>query len=1022
MNPNCVEAITKYAEKAFNRKITKSELNAMDDNLRYHRKELAAEYFDAGKPATGQAFELELAKRVGDQLQAKHLAEARAANLQVIKLAKQKTMLDLYVKNGGVGYEFMRDSLLTNYDTVRGKAQSTETAAKVIEQQAWSILKPLDDLEEGIIDGLFGNKAGQDMVVREMKGQSTGDAKAKAAADSIKKLMDFIYQQKVAAGADIGRIENYIPQKQSIDKLRQAGMRQWVDFAKERIDLDTIRNFDGSRVTPDKLTTWLEEAWQTMAHDGEATARDTVKGQWSTQSRNLQHRQLHWKSADAYIEMMDKFGDGSLIEQIAEHVNHSAREIVLMKKFGPNYIKGYEQLREMARQTDHDLGRFKDSTVLGDKYKSLDKMMGALTGIGREQGPHRKTQRFLDEINTFVVGSLLGSLPFAQIVDNGLVMANNIATGVSNARWLNYKAMTYATPSERAKMASITKAIFDPQMQTVSRFMDNSSAAGVLGKTGNLLVNVTGANLLTKLHRTMYRDFQHILLSERIYQSEWDAVDAPTRTRFEAAGITKADWDILRASQKDADTGAVTVDNVHALTNDQVAKFIPERINEITQTAADVIQRLQESNMKEEGWVNNRTVKLQERKAKVQNLIDKYEATRNKAIDKKYDAIAGALDVMEMRIQKAELELELQNMTGDFDASIKASEGLGVRVTQLNERIKQRMKDIEKAKATATKEVFKKATEYEKRIDAATKELEEFTKEIETKASRREQLILDYQKQVGKKIDEAVLEAKEEAISKMLGFSLNEAEIAVLQPSLSSQLILQPARGTIPGMVGQMFRTLKGYPVAMVNQIILQRMLAAGTGKLSAGQRTKNMMALMAFTSVLGGISLMLGDVAKGKDPRRIWDDEDPKVALKFMIASIIKGGGGGIIADLVLQDSDGRDVVGSFLGPVPQRAMKAADLVKTGVQAAVGIEEAQKSVSKKAVNVVTQWNPLASNLYGRALVQKYFTDALKQAADPDYYNRQERTDEKNGRPSWVGIGPDDPMRMPNFGNVVGKN
>ena len=61
MNPNCIQAITSYAEKAFNRKLSSAELKGMDDDLNYHRKKLAAEMLDQGQPASGAVFEMELA-------------------------------------------------------------------------------------------------------------------------------------------------------------------------------------------------------------------------------------------------------------------------------------------------------------------------------------------------------------------------------------------------------------------------------------------------------------------------------------------------------------------------------------------------------------------------------------------------------------------------------------------------------------------------------------------------------------------------------------------------------------------------------------------------------------------------------------------------------------------------------------------------------------------------------------------------------------------------------------------------
>lgn len=861
MNPNCVEAITAYADRVFGRKLTAADLRNMDDNINYHRKKLAGEYNDAGEAISGPAFEMELAKRVGEQLQHDAIETARRAQMNVVSLAKAKTMLEAYVAKGKAGHEFLRDSLLTRYDTTTGRVQSVEAAAKVIEQQAYYHLQDLNNLEEGVLSSLFGNKEGQHLVIKEMYGVDTGSAEAKAGAAAMKKAMDMMHKKQRAAGADVGYLENYFPQLQDMDAVRSAGREKWVADAMERIDTDTIRNFDGTRVSPDKLKAWLDEAWYTIAYDGMTKQRDSVKGGWSLATRNRHHRQLHWKDADSYIQMMEQYGAGSLIEQVAHSISSRARDIVMMEKFGPNALHNFEQLKQQAIQMDKAAGRFDTDKSIDSKYQNLDNAVAALTGIGKNEGTWRNTQKVVDELQGFTIGSLLGSLPFAQLADNGLVAANNIATGVANSQWFAYKAMAYVSPAERQKIAAMTGAIFDPQMRSTARFTDNASAVGIGSKIGNILTKVTGANWLTRNHRTTYRDFQHLVLSEHISKYEFDGLEPGLKTRMEAAGFTKTDWDILKASQKDIDTGAVVVDNIHDMTTADVAKFIPERMAEIKADFANS-------------------------KAKDPSILQK-------------------------------------------------------------------------------------------------------------------------------KMDEAALQAKDEAISKMLGFSMNEAEIAILQPSLSTQLILQPERGSLTGIVGQMFKALKTFPIAFVNQFMFQRM------KGDTGYKTaKNMMSMLAFTSVMGGISLLLGDMAKGRDPRQIWNTDDPKVALKFMVQSIMRGGGLGIFGDLALMDKEGRNVVGNFIaGPLPNRIFNIAALGQAAALEGLGVKDT--NLGKKAAAVVTEWNPLASNMYTRALNQKYFTDAIKYAADPDYYQRQQKNLETQGQGSFIGIGPEGESRAPNFENVI---
>ena len=60
------------------------------------------------------------------------------------------------------------------------------------------------------------------------------------------------------------------------------------------------------------------------------------KGSGARANRGSEHRELHFKGADAYLEYMAAYGRGSLYDAMSGHVGRVARDIALVERYGPN--------------------------------------------------------------------------------------------------------------------------------------------------------------------------------------------------------------------------------------------------------------------------------------------------------------------------------------------------------------------------------------------------------------------------------------------------------------------------------------------------------------------------------------------------------------------------------------------------------------------------------------------------------------------------------------------------------------
>ena len=263
---------------------------------------------------------------------------------------------------------------------------------------------------------------------------------------------------------------------------------------------------------------------------------------------------------------------------------------------------------------------------------------------------------------------------------------------------------------------------------------------------------------------------------------------------------------------------------------------------------------------------------------------------------------------------------------------------------------------------------------------------------------------------------------RRESSIKLMSMLLEETHMAVLDPSAGS-------RAAVTNVVGSGYMTLmaqfKQFPVAYFREHFIQRaQFAAEMGRSPLAYRAK----LIGLSTVFGGVSLVLGDIASGRDPRDITLENDPAFALKAMF----RGGGFGIFNDLleVMIDpnmSKEKAVAKLATGPAFTAAggVLAAipDAGAAGIAAAKGdeveYEKRRKEFSKGMYQTVKENTPFQNFWPTKALVHNIILHDLQELANPGYMERAKEAAEKRYKAGFW-LTPDE-TRAPDFGNIFGQ-
>ena len=187
-------------------------------------------------------------------------------------------------------------------------------------------------------------QARMDNFVRELFGEKTDDATAKAMAAAWVKVSDQLKDRFNAAGGAIGTLEKWgLPQSHNREALLNAGRGAWVEHMMKEGVLDrdrTVHPLTRKPMSDAELRKALEVSWDRITTDGnidlEVSPQGTGGGRPALYKQHADHRFLHFKDANAWIAYQKEFGAPDVFGTIMGHVNVMARDIAHMETFGPN--------------------------------------------------------------------------------------------------------------------------------------------------------------------------------------------------------------------------------------------------------------------------------------------------------------------------------------------------------------------------------------------------------------------------------------------------------------------------------------------------------------------------------------------------------------------------------------------------------------------------------------------------------------------------------------------------------------
>lgn len=524
MREKCRVAVS----KAVGRDVTAAEAAGLEKRLTSAMRDLARRDPQgwAGK-SQAQRF-----SEAADAAAAQLAGEARAKQVRVAQAATAQArwlqMLDDAKASGRPQAEAVFAGL-ERVDAYR-KGVERDYFRRVVDA-----IEAIDSRLLGLVEDARAARA----IVDEIFGRDSGSAKAKAAAKAWLDTAEAMRVRFNAAGGDIGKLDySYLPQPHDQVRVLRAGQDAWVNDTLPLLDRGRYFHEDGKRFTDDDLRGMLRAAWETISSGGaNKHTPGAFKGQGSGLLANPagKTREIHFRGPDEYSSYMQAYGGRSTLGAMQAHIGRMARDIALAETMGPNWAQTFRVTRDTIVQDGHS------TRALGGTF-DIQSAFGTLTGAYNRPA-HAQMAQIAQGARNIEVAAKLGGAVLSSVTDVGTLA---VTAGFHRLPMLTMAAnVVRSFGPDAAAFANRAGLMADSLITDMNRWAEGNIGAGWTGKLANATMKLSLMNAWTD---SLRRAFSITMMGGmgRLAKTEWSALDAGDRARLTRAGLTEADWQVVR--------------------------------------------------------------------------------------------------------------------------------------------------------------------------------------------------------------------------------------------------------------------------------------------------------------------------------------------------------------------------------------------------------------------------------------------------------------------------------------------
>lgn len=557
----CLEKVARAA----GRELTETEIRNIYERIHKAAKDIRADRpiqsqspqmgFDMSQQGGGEPRQLDelinaAAERAADEMEHEAIQQRRKKQLFLATLPRLQIETARMAATGIDELEAISRLIARDYSG-RQDVESIEQRVMGLRSVYLSKLNDLFDALGNDFLGYFQDQTKLTNLLREMKGENTGDAMAKRGAEAWHQVTGELRARFNAAGGDIGHLDDWgFPHHHSQDKVARAGKEKWIEDILPRLDQKRYVDELGDPMDEQAIRSMLDYAWTSIATDGHGHQSKPIQGTGAMANRHKEHRQIHFKSAGDVIDYWRQYGERSALEVIYTHVDTMSRDVAFIEKFSPNPNHMYNTLRAQAMQQ----ATLRDPTQtehFKGKAVRLDELWNY--AAGRTKPTYSLKMRAIAQgISNLAVAGKLGGASIASFFGDkpmleAVLQLNNVP---AFTRWMDeLRAMNPADPQVR-RLLKQQGLMIDTWRSGVQRFYEGLGASDTTGKMANAVMRATGMNFVNDVRKAGAGvSLFHAIGQELAAGRRFDQLPQSDVRLLRNYGINATDWRVWQLTE-----------------------------------------------------------------------------------------------------------------------------------------------------------------------------------------------------------------------------------------------------------------------------------------------------------------------------------------------------------------------------------------------------------------------------------------------------------------------------------------
>jgi hypothetical protein len=421
--------------------------------------------------------------------------------------------------------------------------------------------------------GFSYSKDAQRAMIRSLYGEVIDDADAVNFAKSWTKATTKLLERfGRAAGRSMKKLADWnLPQNHNAVKINRATAEEWYEFIRPRIRGERILPGDAIHKKSGEVLTTAEREQiikkvlmsvnENLRTDGvspidTSPLKPFVKAKVG--NRHQEHRLLHFKKADDWLDYADNFGDKNYFNSMMNYTEGMAREIGAMEMFGPNPDA---LVTKLIASTPGE-----KSWLAKNTYDLL---------MGRNYGFNNKLGWTMQGLRDFQAATKLGFAPVAALSDSFFVGLTAAFNGLPVLKTLVKSIGGLATHgSDRVTLNKIgLLGEYALERANAIYRLSETTGFGKVARLADMSVRASGLNYWTAALKEGFQLEFAANIAELAAKS-FDELNPRMRKTLRSYGISQLEWTMIRDSKKFVKNNVSFVDMGNISNNTLKAKII----------------------------------------------------------------------------------------------------------------------------------------------------------------------------------------------------------------------------------------------------------------------------------------------------------------------------------------------------------------------------------------------------------------------------------------------------------------